>query len=122
MSQDNAPELHPSIVALATLAAGVAAGHPTQPRCQLGRLRDMGIPESQIATVVELARHVRDEADGRADEDLNAALGTGPASEKAETTGGCCGSAAEAQPEPEAAAGGCCGSEPQPAKTGGSCC
>jgi hypothetical protein len=104
MSQDNAPELHPSIVALATLAAGVAVGHPTQPRCQLNRLREMGIPESQIATVVELARHVHDEADGRADEDLNAALGAGEASEKAET------------------AGGCCGSEPQPAKTGGSCC
>ncbi|SCX96655.1 hypothetical protein [Thiohalorhabdus denitrificans] len=119
MSQENAPELHPSIVALATLAAGVAAGHPTQPRCQLNRLRDMGIPESQIGTVVELARHVRDEAAGRADEDLDGALGTAPAAEKAETTGGCCGAEAESDPEP--AAGGCCGSEPQPTKPG-SCC
>ena len=103
MSQDNAPELHPSIVALTTLAAGVAAGHPTQPRCQLNRLRDMGLPESQIATVVELARHVRDEADSRSDEDLNAVLGIGPAAEGQET------------------AGSCCGGDPQPAKSG-SCC
>lgn len=104
MSQDNAPELHPSIVALATLAAGVAAGHPTQPRCQLNRLREMGIPEAQIGTVVELARHVREEADGRADEDLNAALDRGPGAEKQE------------------APGGCCGSDPQPVKNGSSCC
>lgn len=120
MSQDNAPELHPSIVALATLAAGVAGGHPTQPRCQLGRLREMGIPESQIATVVELARHLRDEADGRADEDLNAALESRPGAEKQEAPGGCCG--AEPEPEPEASAGSCCGSDPQPAKTGSNCC
>ncbi|MEF8794777.1 MAG: hypothetical protein V5A50_14040, partial [Thiohalorhabdus sp.] len=66
-------------------------------------LREMGIPESQIRTVVELARHVRDEADSRVDEDLNAALGIGTAAEEQE------------------AAGGCCGSEPQPAKSG-SCC
>ena len=107
MSQDNAPELHPSIVALTTLAAGVAAGHPTQPRCQLGRLRDMGIPESQIATVVELARHVRDEAARRDDEDLDAALGIQPDTGK-EAGGGCCGGEQE--------------SELQPAKTGSSCC
>ncbi|MFP4561261.1 MAG: hypothetical protein ACLFRB_08770 [Thiohalorhabdus sp.] len=119
MSQDNAPELHPSIVALATLAAGVAGGHPSQPRCQLNRLREMGIPESQIATVVELARHVRDEADARNDEDLNAALGIGPAAEEQEAGGGCCGG--EQESAPEETSGGCCGSEPQPAKSG-SCC
>lgn len=105
MSQDNAPELHPSIVALTTLAAGVAAGHPTQPRCQLNRLREMGIPESQIQTVVELGRHARDEAARRDDEDLDAALGAQPDAGK-EASGGCCG------PEPEA----------EPAKTGSSCC
>lgn len=120
MSQDNAPELHPSIVALATLAAGVAAGHPSQPRCQLNRLREMGLPESQIETVVELARHVRDEAARRDDEDLEAALVTGKGDAGPEASGGCCGTEGESEPE-ASTAGGCCGSEPQPAKTG-SCC
>ena len=31
-------------------------------QCQLERLRAAGVPEAQIATVIEIARHIRDEA------------------------------------------------------------
>jgi hypothetical protein len=57
---DNA--LHPSIVALVSLAANIAANHPRQGLCQLERLRGYGIGEEQIALVVDIARHIRDEA------------------------------------------------------------
>ncbi len=56
------PQLHSSIVALVSLGAGIAAKHPAMGLCQLQKLRDMGIPENQIATVIEIARHIRDEA------------------------------------------------------------
>lgn len=35
--------LHPSIVALVSLAANIAANHPKQGLCQLERLRGCGI-------------------------------------------------------------------------------
>ena len=56
------PELHPSIVALVSLAANIAANHPKQGLCQLERLRNMGIDEAQIAMVIDIARHIRNEA------------------------------------------------------------
>ena len=56
------PALHPSIVALVSLAANIAANHPKQGLCQLERLRGFGIGEDQIAMVVDIARHIRDEA------------------------------------------------------------
>lgn len=56
------PVLHPSIVALVSLAAGIAANHPKQGLCQLERLRGYGITEEQIALVIDIARHLRDEA------------------------------------------------------------
>ncbi|MGF1644297.1 MAG: hypothetical protein ACFCUJ_11675 [Thiotrichales bacterium] len=55
-------ELHPSIVALVSLAAGVAANHPDQGLCQVEKLKGYGVPKSQIDTVIEIARHLRDEA------------------------------------------------------------
>jgi len=55
-------ELHSSIVALVSLASGIASGHPAMGQCQLAKLRHMGISEEQIATVIEVARHIRDEA------------------------------------------------------------
>lgn len=58
----SAPELHSSIIALVSLASGIAAKHPDMGLCQLEKLRDMGIPDEQIATVIEIARHIRDEA------------------------------------------------------------
>lgn len=54
--------LHPSIVALVSLAANIAANHPKQGLCQLERLRGYGISEEQIALVIDIARHIRDEA------------------------------------------------------------
>lgn len=108
MSQDKTPDLHPSIVALTTLAASVAAGHPTQPRCQLNRLREMGLPEAQIETVVEVARHVREETARRNDEDLDAALGASKEASQKESGGGCCGSETQAEPEPAQTGSSCC--------------
>ena len=59
---DQAPALHSSIVAMVSLASGIASNHPAMGQCQLDRLRHAGVPESQIATVIEIARHIRDEA------------------------------------------------------------
>ncbi|WP_041432494.1 hypothetical protein [Thiobacillus denitrificans] len=55
-------ELHPSIVALVSLAANIAANHPKQGLCQIERLKGYGVSRAQIDTVVEIARHIRDEA------------------------------------------------------------
>ena len=55
-------ELHSSIIALVSLASGIASNHPAMGQCQLAKLRHMGITEEQIATVIEIARHIRDEA------------------------------------------------------------
>jgi len=56
------PQLHSSIVAMVSLAAGIAAKHPAMGLCQLQKLRDMGVPEHQLQAVIEIARHIRDEA------------------------------------------------------------
>ena len=68
----SAPVLHPSIVALVSLAANIASNHPKQGLCQIDRLRDYGVPQAHIDAVVEIARHIRDEAgqalDARFDE------------------------------------------------------
>ncbi len=56
------PELHSAIVAMVSLAAGIASRHPDMGLCQLDRLRAAGVPQSQIDTVIEIARHIRDEA------------------------------------------------------------
>ncbi|HUW50496.1 MAG TPA: hypothetical protein VMV75_05725 [Sulfuricella sp.] len=55
-------ELHPSIVALVSLAANIAANHPKQGLCQLDKLAQYGVAQEQIDLVVEIARHIRDEA------------------------------------------------------------
>ena len=54
--------LHPSIVALVSLAANIASSHPKQGLCQLDKLKEYGVTEEQIDLVVEIARHIRDEA------------------------------------------------------------
>ena len=59
---ENQPQLHGSIVAMVSLAAGIAAKHPDMGLCQLKKLREMGVPEHHIGTVIEIARHIRDEA------------------------------------------------------------
>lgn len=54
-------DLHPSIVALVSLAANIASNHPGQGLCQIDRLKDYGVSREQIDTVIEIARHIRDE-------------------------------------------------------------
>ena len=93
-------ELHPSIVALISLASGIAAKHPDMGLCQLERLRSQGIPENQIQTAVEIARHIRDEAS----EKLDAAF-----DEKA---------AGVSEPQQVKEGGACC----TPTASGQSCC
>jgi hypothetical protein len=55
-------ELHPSIVALVSLAANIASNHPKQGLCQVDKLKEYGVAKEQIDTVIEIARHIRDEA------------------------------------------------------------
>ncbi|KAF0097936.1 MAG: hypothetical protein FD187_3069 [bacterium] len=62
MSESNPTPLHPSIVALVSLAANIAANHPKQGLCQVDKLKEYGVAKEQIDTVIEIARHIRDEA------------------------------------------------------------
>ena len=66
-------ELHSSIVSLVSLAAGIASNHPAMGQCQLERLRKMGVSEEQIAAVIEIARHIRDDAAEKLDAAFDAA-------------------------------------------------
>ncbi len=65
-------ELHPSIVALVALAANIASNHPNQGLCQIDKLKGYGVAKEQIDAVIDIARHIRDEAaqklDARFDE------------------------------------------------------
>jgi hypothetical protein len=65
------PPLHSSIVAMVSLAAGIAANHPAMGQCQLERLRQAGVPQHQIDAVIEIARHIRDEASQKLDASFN---------------------------------------------------
>jgi hypothetical protein len=66
--------LSPSILAMVSLAANIAANHPKKGLCQLERLRSLGVPEAQIDIVVDIARHLRDEAGQIVDSEFNAAF------------------------------------------------
>ncbi|MDH3354758.1 MAG: hypothetical protein OEL79_06040 [Chromatiales bacterium] len=61
------PQLHTSIISMVSLAAGIASKHPDMGQCQLDRLRSTGVPQHQIDAVVEIARHIRDEASEKLD-------------------------------------------------------
>ena len=92
----NDPQLHSSIVALVSLASGIVSKHPAMGLCQLEKLRHMGIPESQINTVVEIARHIRDEASEKLDLAFDEkALGVGNAKVNEEAS--CCSPTASGQ-------------------------
>lgn len=67
-------DLHPSIVALVSLAANIASNHPKQGLCQVDRLKTYGVAKSQIDEVIEIARHIRDEAAQSLDAQLDAEL------------------------------------------------
>ena len=68
-------ELHPSIVALVSLAANIAANHPKQGLCQLDKLKPYGVAREQIDAVIDIARHIRDEAGQSLDVSFDEALG-----------------------------------------------
>jgi hypothetical protein len=76
----NSTPLHPSIVAMVSLAANIAANHPKKGLCQIERLRGYGVTEDQIDMVVDIARHLRDEAgqmlDAAFDEEAKPAAAT----------------------------------------------
>ena len=85
------PQLHSSIVAMVSLASGIASNHPAMGQCQLERLRAAGVPEHQIAAVIEIARHIRDEATEKLDFAFDEAAGTTKPEQIAEATGESCG-------------------------------
>lgn len=89
-----------SIIALVSLASGIAAKHPDMGLCQLDKLRHMGIAESQIQTVIEIARHIRDEASQKLDFAFNEKSGsavTYKAISKEEKSNSCCSTTASGQ-------------------------
>lgn len=97
------PQLHSSIVAMVSLASGIAAKHPYMGQCQLDRLRQAGVPQQQIDTVIEIARHIRDEAaqklDAAFDEAAGAATAGKPKVDKGKPVGesACCPPTASGQ-------------------------
>ncbi|NTV97326.1 MAG: hypothetical protein HGA75_18250 [Thiobacillus sp.] len=96
-------ELHPSIVALVALAANIASNHPNRGLCQIDKLKGYGVSKEQIDSVIEIARHIRDEAAQKLDASFDEAYAEGwqPAKPKLkadpfaniaikETGGACC--------------------------------
>ncbi|RMG53490.1 MAG: hypothetical protein D6717_11050 [Gammaproteobacteria bacterium] len=116
-TQDNQPALHGAIVSMVSLAAGIASNHPRMGLCQVERLVGLGIPRHQIEAVIEIARHIRDEASEQLDARFNEAWQElAPVEE-----GGCCSGSEES------ATSSCCGgAEParkeQTAPEGEACC
>jgi hypothetical protein len=84
--------LPPTILAMVSLAANIAANHPKKGICQLERLRSLGVPEAQIDIVVDIARHLRDEAGQIVDNEFNAAFAPSVNSAAVTTAAGgsCC--------------------------------
>ena len=72
-------DLHPSIVALVSLAANIAANHPKQGLCQVDRLKSYGVSKEQIDSVVEIARHIRNEAGEKLDYSFDQTMSEGAA-------------------------------------------
>ena len=86
--------LHSSIVALVSLAAGIAAKHPSMGLCQVQRLRSLGVSEEHIQTAVEIARHIRDEAAQKLDTAFDEQFSGVPV---VEAGGACCTPTASGQ-------------------------
>lgn len=93
----NEVDLHPSIVALVALAANIAANHPKQGLCQVERLRSMGVSQGHIDTVVEIARHIRDEAAQQLDHRFDEAMAAGTQSTGVAAGQACCTPTAHGQ-------------------------
>ncbi len=66
--------------------------------CQLEKLRQMGVAESQIETVIEIARHIRDEAGEKIDAAFDQSSSKAGETEIVEPkSGACCSSTASGQ-------------------------
>jgi len=97
---NNSQALDSSIIALVSLASGIAAKHPDMGLCQLDKLRHMGFAESHIQTVIEIARHIRDEASQKLDFAFDEKSDTGvtyKAIQKEEESSSCCSTTASGQ-------------------------
>jgi len=94
MRNNPTPPLHSSIVALVSLAAGIAAKHPAMGLCQVQRLRSLGVSEDHIQTAVEIARHIRDEAAQKLDAAFDEQFAAAPV---VEAGGACCTPTASGQ-------------------------
>lgn len=92
---NTSPPLHSSIVALISLAAGIAAKHPSMGLCQVQRLRSLGVSEDHIQTAVDIARHIRDEAAQKLDAAFDEQFGGGVP--ETVTGGACCTPTASGQ-------------------------
>jgi hypothetical protein len=105
---NNSLPLHPSIIAMVSLAANIAANHPKKGLCQIERLRGYGVTEEQIDMVVDIARHLRDEAGQMLDAEFNVeskiAVSPAPTFEAAVPAGG----AASCGCTPTAKGNACC--------------
>ena len=84
------PQLHSSIVALVSLASGIASKHPAMGLCQLDKLRHMNVPETHINTVIEIARHIRDEAAEKLDTALDEKASGTSSDQQANDSGEAC--------------------------------
>ncbi len=69
MTTQNTPDA--AIVAMISLAAGIASNHPKMCACQLNRLRGFGVKEDMIETVIDIARHIREEAAEKIDAEFD---------------------------------------------------
>lgn len=98
--------LHPSILALTSLAAHVAANHPGLGLCQIDKLKHYGVSKDQIDLVVEIARHIREEAAMKTEASFDTAYQA------------CWQSQENTPADTENESGACC----TPAATGKSCC
>lgn len=88
--------LHPSIVAMVSLAANIAANHPKNGLCQVDKLRQMGVSQSHIDTVVEIARHLRNEAGEIMDYNFDQAV-KNQETDKPKSAEACCTTTASGQ-------------------------
>lgn len=86
---DNA--MPPATLALASLAAFIAANHPKKGLCQLDILRNLNVPQAHVDLIVDIARHLRDEAGQLIDSEFDAVhVGAAAAAMTAATSAGSC--------------------------------
>ncbi|MDX2471068.1 MAG: hypothetical protein QNL04_10885 [SAR324 cluster bacterium] len=104
-------QLDTKTLSMISLAAGIACNHPAMGQCQLKRLRDLGVSEESLAAVVEIARHIRDEAHQELDHKFD------QAAELIEPKMPAAKTEAEAHSDTEPEACGC-----SPTKSGQACC